>query len=75
MVHSLQYKAKKLMGIYSLFLAPMFTRFLVIWRAGLCKARLPQGLKPSWLGFHLQHKACQSTTAPRETEREAGGKD
>ena len=35
-----------------------------------CKARLPQGLKPSWLGFHLRHKACQSNQMHRGTGRE-----
>lgn len=32
------------------------------------KTWLPQGLKHGWLGFHLRHKACQSSAAQRETQ-------
>lgn len=36
----------------------------------LCKPWLPLGLKPSWLGFHLRHKAYQSVNREKERVRE-----
>lgn len=40
--------------------------------------QIPQRLKPSWLGFHLQHKAPrlpQTEERERESEKSAGRTD
>lgn len=66
---ALALKSQEIKWAYSLIVAPMLNVEAMLSGGPcqlvnrLCKAWLPQGLKPSWLGFHLRHKACQSTTA------------